>query len=308
MNRKFYLQSIGAGIAILFAATLLAQTSPWPFASPSGSKSGGKTITAAFWNVEWFPGRRPNASKSEEESQISAVHKDIKELNADIIGLEEVRDFGKASLAVQPLAGFKVDVCANFPPREGQNEAQEVAIASRLQPISAWAEEWKPAGAVTPPRGFAFAAYQVAPQQMVLVYAVHLKSNRGEIGENVPMRQESIRQLSSHMEAMEKAYGGLGALAWIVGGDFNTSPDDPHYAAETTIKTLLEKGFAWSWKGMPANSHNTMPANKGFAATCFDHIFYRGGTMQRATVINTSSQSSDHRPVVATFDLPAGAK
>ena len=51
-------------------------------------------------------------------------------LNAvDIIGMEEIRNFDQAGVAVKPLAGFKVDVCANWPPREGQNEPQEVAIA-----------------------------------------------------------------------------------------------------------------------------------------------------------------------------------
>ena len=76
-----------------------------------------------------------------ETRQIKAVHADIARLGADVIGFEEMRDFESAALAVQPLAGFKVDVCSNFPPREGQDDAQQVAIASRLQPISAWAEE-----------------------------------------------------------------------------------------------------------------------------------------------------------------------
>ena len=113
-----------------------------------------------------------------------------------------------AALAVQPIKGMKVDVCANFPPREGQNEAQQVAIASRLQPISAWVEAWKPAGAATPPRGFAFAAYEVKPRQLLLVYCVHFKSNRpadsqGQpsktdgVAENIPIREESARQLLS---------------------------------------------------------------------------------------------------------------
>ena len=46
-------------------------------------------------------------------------------------------------------------------------------------------ELWKPAGALTPPRGFAFAAYQIAPRQLLLVYALHLKSNRGEMVEDI---------------------------------------------------------------------------------------------------------------------------
>ena len=171
--------------------------------------------------------------------------------------------------------------------------------------MSAWAEEWKPAGTVSPPRGFAFAAYQIAPHQLALVYALHLKSNRGEMRENVPMRQESIKQLQSHMDAMQKAYGGLGTISWIIGGDFNTAPDDPKFASETTTRSLIASGFAWSWQNMPASAHITMPPDKSFPAACFDPIFYRGASLRRAFVANTSAQSSDHRAVVASLELPA---
>ena len=122
--------------------------------------------------------------------------------------------------------------------------------------LSAWSEEWKANGAIVPPRGFAFAAYEVAPRQLLLVYGLHLKSNRGELNENIALRQESMSQLLSHMDAMETAYGKLGTLTWIVGGDCNTSLDDPQYANETTLKNLMAKGFAWVWQGMPLGSES----------------------------------------------------
>ena len=180
-----------------------------------------------------------------------------------------MRDFEHASLAVQPLSGFKVDVCSNFPPREGQKEAQQIAIASRLQPISAWAEAWKPGGAIMPPRGFAFAAYQLSPTQVLLVYALHLKSNRGEIHEDMRIREESMRQLLSHMKAMKDAYGKMGALTWIVGGDFNTAPDEPRFAGEKTVPALLADGFSWAWQGIPFVSRITVPADLRYPAACF---------------------------------------
>src|SRR5437868_6871336 len=214
----------GPAVGVGAAATITEQQST---ARPS--------LTVAFWNIQWFPGQRPNASASSEQRQIASVHSEITQFNPDIIGMEEVRNFEMAAVAVQPLKGMKVDVCANFPPREGQTEAQEVAIASRLQPLSAWAEEWKPAGSATPPRGFAFAAYEPKPHQLLLVYCVHFKSNRGELGEDISIRQEATRQLLAHIDAMKNAYGRLGQIAWIVGGDFNTSLDDPRFGSESTL-------------------------------------------------------------------------
>jgi endonuclease/exonuclease/phosphatase family metal-dependent hydrolase len=280
---------------ILFAGPIAAQT-PSPDSSPT-------TVTATFWNVQWFPGRRPNASTSEENRQVRAVHGDLTQLSSDIIALEEVRDYEHAQLAVKPLNGFKVDVCSNFPPREGQKEAQQVAITSRLQPMSAWAELWKPGGAIVPPRGFAFAAYQLAPRQVLLVYALHLKSNRGEIHEDIRIREESMRQLLSHMKAMNNAYEKLGALNWIVGGDFNTAPDDARFASEKTVPLLLADGFRWSWEGIAFPSRITVPADARYPAACFDHIFYRGATPTKVWVANTSAQSSDHRAVNAVLSL-----
>jgi endonuclease/exonuclease/phosphatase (EEP) superfamily protein YafD len=289
----------------LIAGTLLAETSPSPIppANPATSAETSTTITATFWNIQWFPGRRPNASRAEENRQVRAVHFDLAQLNPDLMGLEEVRDFQHAALAVQPLHGFKVDVCSSFPPREGQQESQQVAIASRLQPLSAWAEAWKPGASITPPRGFAFAAYRISPKQLLLVYALHLKSNRGEIHEDMRIREESMRQLLAHLKAMTSAYEKMGALSWIVGGDFNTSPDDPRFAKERTVRNLLAEGFTWSWQGIPASARVTVPPDLRYPGACFDQIFLRDATLVKAWVANTSPQSSDHRAVNAVLHL-----
>jgi endonuclease/exonuclease/phosphatase family metal-dependent hydrolase len=281
--------------AAFLATTLVAQTS-----SPSASPV---QLTATFWNVQWFPGRRPNASRGEENRQIRAVHADLAQLDSDLIAFEEVRDFEHATVAVKSLPGFKVDICSNFPPREGQNEAQQVAITSRLQPLSAWSELWKPAGAIVPPRGFAFAAYQLAPRQLLLVYALHLKSNRGDIREDIRIREESMLQLVSHIKAMENAYGKLGALSWLVGGDFNTAPDEARFATEKTVPSLRAAGFRWSWEGIPFSTRITVPADFRYPAACFDHIFFRNATLTKAWLGNTSPQASDHRAVNATLTL-----
>jgi endonuclease/exonuclease/phosphatase (EEP) superfamily protein YafD len=303
MTRRFFFRLLP--IAFI-AGSLLAETSPWPFPplSPSPrSTSSPTSITATFWNIQWFPGRRPNASRAEEDRQVRSVHRDIAQLTPDVIGLEEVRDFERAALALQPLRDFKVDVCSNFPPREGQNEAQQIAIASRWPVLSAWAEPWKPGAAITPPRGFAFAAYQLSPKQVLLVYALHLKSNRGEVHEDIRIREESMQQLRAHMKAMNGAYGKIGALTWIVGGDFNTAPDEPRFVGEKTVPGLLADGFSWVWQGIPLSSRITMPADARYPAAAFDQVFYRGAMLSKAWVAPTSVQSSDHRAVNAVLNL-----
>ena len=281
----------------LFAPALFAQEVPSPSPAPKNS------LTVAYWNIQWFPGRRPGATRREETKQIESVHHDLAEINADIIGMEEVRDFAHAGVAVQLRSGFKVDVCSNFPPREGQNVSQQVAIASRLQPMSAWAELWKAGAKVSPPRGFAFAAYEIAPKKLLLVYALHLKSNRGTLRENIAMREESIHQLLAHMRAMNEIYGKLGALAWVVGGDFNTSPDNLKLAGEKTMAELRAEEFSWIWQNVPFEKRHTRLPDRRYPPACDDHIFFRGANLQNARVVDTSPQSSDHRAIEAAFDV-----
>src|SRR5438309_7856979 len=131
---------------------------------PAPSAASSQTVRVAFWNIQWFPGRHPNASVAAERGQIASVHRDIRRIKADVIGMEEVRDFDNATLAVSPLTGLKVDVVSDFPAREGQDVGQQVAIASRISPLSAWFDMWNPNEALVPPRGFAFAVYEVAPR------------------------------------------------------------------------------------------------------------------------------------------------
>jgi len=298
VNRQILWFSFGWILSAFFAGDSPAQTTA-PTLRPRSS------ISAAYWNIQWFPGRRPNATRGEELKQINSVHRDLSKIDADFVGMEEVRDFQHAAIAIEMLRGFKVDVCSNFPPREGENVAQQVAIASRLQPLSAWAEQWKAGSIVTPPRGFAFAAYEIAPRQLLLAYALHLKSNRGALREDIAMREESICQLLQHMSAMTKAYGKLGALTWIIGGDFNTAPDDPKFAGEKTTRGLLGASFNWVWQNVPRTARITFPPDRLYPAACFDHIFYKGAALRRAGVVSTSAQSSDHRAIQAIFDLSA---
>lgn len=271
---------------------------------PTPGTARRNSVTLTFWNIQWFPGRRPNAKPAEEQRQINEVHSDIARLASDIVAIEEVRDWNAAAIAVQPLAGFHVDVCSTFPPREGQTDTQQVAITSRLWPISAWSEQWKPGAAITPPRGFAFAVYDLAPKQLLLVYALHLKSNRGEIHEDMAIRSESIHQLISHIDAMQNAYRGLGTISWIIGGDFNTAPDDPRFSGEKSVAQLLTNGFNWGWQNVAPQERITLPPDQRFPAACFDHIFYRGAQLERAWVAQTSPRASDHRAINATLILP----
>ena len=285
--------------ALLCASSLHAQQSAQP-------------LKVVFWNVEWFPGGHPNATQEEADAQIALVQPLLKALNPDIVGLEEVRDWSAGEIALAKLPDVKVQVASEFTGDDGEKTTQQLVIASRLPAVGAWWEPWQAGKKITPKRGFSFAAFQPVPGQVLLVYCVHLKSNRGELKENTAMREESVRQLLSHVAAMEKAYAKFGRVSAIVGGDFNTSLDDKKFRGEETLGLMEKAGFQSAWKNVPFDQRVTLPStpskNPNFPPwpdACFDYAFVKGAKIVSATVDKTEPPPSDHRPVVVEIILPS---
>lgn len=279
--------------------------------APATITTSAPPIALTFWNVEWFPGRKPNASENARETHLAAVVPVLEKLNPDLLGMEEVADPAAAQSVADHLKGFKVDICSQFPlPDSAEIGKQQVVLCSRLPVLQAWAEPWKPGhNGVLPRRGFVIAAYQPTPGQVLLVYGLHLKSNRvdtpGGEPDNVAMREESARQLLVHVQSMTAAYSGLGKVSVVIGGDLNTSLDDPKFAAETTLRDVQKAGFQWAWRDVPLPGRYTLPGEGRYPATCFDHLFLQsaGGRLTDAFVEPTGKDCSDHRPVTAKLTL-----
>lgn len=269
-------------------------------------------VRVAFWNIEWFPGKRPEPTQWEENDHVPLVQQEIKTLAPDILGMVEIRDEPSAARAVSVIDEMKVDVCSRFLSDDGTVGMQQLAIASRLNPVSAWAEPWEPRSGIKLPRGFSFAAYPVGTDSVLLVYVVHFKSNRGEIQQNVPARQASTKQLLAHAKEMQKIYQASYAhVATILGGDFNTSLDDDRFRHERTLRDIRNAGFTWAWEKTPVDERTTLPAQPQmdpnrvpFPPASFDHIFTKGVKIVHMEAPATSPLASDHRPVVADLLVP----
>lgn len=239
----------------------------------------------------------------------------LRRLDADVLGLEEVADSPVARLLVTGLPDFHVDACTQFT-REPNHEPsrQQIVLCSRLPLLAAgWENFHADVGGLIPRRGFAFAAYRLpsSPGEVLLVYGLHLKSNvldePGGDATNTAMREESLRQLLAHQRLTRTACLRWGTVrVAIIGGDMNSSLDDPRFQAETTLRSLLapENGYRWTWQGIPLPLRQTLPGGGPFPPACFDHIFYQGAGVRllAASVEPTGGNVSDHRPVSARFE------
>jgi endonuclease/exonuclease/phosphatase family metal-dependent hydrolase len=260
--------------------------------------------------MEWFPGGQPEAKPPEVVDQISKVVPALENLAPDILGASEILNEKALEIALYKTNGAHAQVCSAFSDETGVITPQQIGIASNLPAQNAWWESWKPAK-VTPKRGFSFAAFTPSPGVVLLVYAVHLKSNRGNEAENFAMREESAKQILAHVADMEKVYANSGRVAVLIGGDSNTSLDDPKFARESTLRDLKKAGFTWCWENIPFEDRITLPtapsknpALPPFPDTCFDHVFAKGLNFKSAAVASVPHNPSDHRPVIVEFEFP----
>jgi endonuclease/exonuclease/phosphatase family metal-dependent hydrolase len=277
-------------LPLLLSSFLCAAGHGEPTAQPP------KTIRIVSWNLAWFPGKHEKPTAEEEKAHMAQAQQALRELKPDVLLLQEIRDWKSAEQLCSAVPGLRMQVISRFQPRP-----QNQVIATNLPVDSTWSDEWKHE-ADGPPRGYVFTAIELPQKGFLLTYSLHLKSNVGAPAMNVPKRQEAARQLLAHTQEMQLLYGARGACGLLVGGDMNTSLDDPRFAGEQTLRALTAAGFHWTFAGVPFASRITIPKEGGYPDNCFDHIFTAGLGKQTAAVRPYPGRS-DHNPVVLDLDL-----
>lgn len=292
--REFYRAAVFALVsALALAASLLAQP-----------------IRVTTWNLEWFPNGSAKELPAEKQAKRIADAADVlRPLNSDIILLQEVKDYdacARLAEAIQPRF-YQVAICSAF--REGNAPGlgkQQVAIIAKEPAQTAWAESWKSMDGIDPPRGFAFAWFKIGGQD-VGVYSLHLKSNlimRGnkaaEAQKNIRKREVAIEQLLAHVrDVIATAMPMVKGI--VVGGDFNTNPDQADFAEEKTLTRLTEAGFRSPMEGLPLVQRITHPGKGPYPDATFDYLFASNLSPGKAQII--PSPASDHYPVTCEFSV-----
>ena len=272
-----------------------APTTPAP--APEPPKPAGPTsIRIVTWNLEWFPGQKPEPTPDAEIAQMEGAKAAITDLNPDVLLLEEIRDWENVEKLCAVNPELKVHVVSRFQPRP-----QNQVIASKFPVDSGWSESWQ-RDFTELPRGYVFAAIELPDHRYLLTYALHLKSNLGDFATSASMRQASTKQVLKHASEMLAIYRKLGSCAVVIGGDLNTSLDDPKFAEDRTLGAFVKAGYHWTHQGVPFAERTTIPGSNGFPDNCFDHLFTAGLGKPVASV-RAYPGVSDHNPVLLEVDL-----
>jgi endonuclease/exonuclease/phosphatase family metal-dependent hydrolase len=272
----------------------------------------GEDLRVATWNLEWFPSgsSRGIATPEVEAEKISSVAGAIKDLNPDIIVLEEVRDLKTCEALATALkpSNYSVAVCSQF--KEGFGGVvglQQVAIISKYPAFAAWFENWKRFGVADPPRGFTFAAFHIGTND-VGVYGVHLKSNltSGDFQSgqqlNILKRELAAEQLVSHISEVSSLVSNELEVV-VIAGDFNTTLDQLEFTSEKTLTVLQRNGFNSGYENLPLAQRITIPSKGQYPDATFDYVFVKTASAVSPPAI-TASKLSDHYPVLRIIQLP----
>ena len=270
-------------------------------ASASSTAKSKDKARIVSWNLQWFPGHKPNATDEAAAGHMAAAQKAVAELNPDVLLLQEVRGWDAAAKLCEAVPGLTTHVTTAFEQIIPDARPQNQVIAAKMPADSAWSAKWNGGGS-GPPRGYAFAALDAGDGRFLLCWSLHLKSNVGEFGHNVSMRAESARQLLAHIQDMLALYTPRGKCAVVVAGDMNTSADDPKFAADPTLRGFTGSGLWWTHEGVPFANRTTIPPEGSYKANCFDHIL-TSGLGRPVAFVKATPGISDHYPVVLDVDF-----
>ena len=284
---------------------------PLPPASqshPAMEKPGRLPESVATWNVQWFPGNRPEATPGQRSWHERETTKSIQRLDVDLLLLQEVVDPTALERVAQAYLWRVVSRFQRAGDEDPDLPVQNVAILSKVPIRESWEVGFHalPLTPDRPVRGFLGVRLGTKRNGMT-VYTLHLKSNRGG-------REVSAQRRERAMDYLKKDWEKRGLdpekNAILVAGDFNCSLRNPEFSDEKTVRELLQDGWRSATAEVPWPEAATVkpdPTGK-YPAADFDHILlspawtkavekgkWESGVMQDPGV------PSDHWPVWMRF-------
>ena len=270
------------------------------------ASAAGASLRVTTWNLQ------PNAavgatgwSQSFQQSLVQEAGTTLAALQPDVILLQQVANWescDQITKALLPME-YHIVVCSSF--REagtGALSRQQVAILSKSQPYLAWPDAWRSGGG-TPalPGGYVFAAMRMAGHNADFFSVQFGEGVAARTDEARTQREEAVGQLIEQIAALGN--WATNRLEWfLVGGDFNTTLDDPFLRSERTLPRLEALGFANAFAGISLDQRVTLPANSRRPDATVDYIFSRGARQIGRPLISRTALA-EHCAVTCEMDF-----
>lgn len=264
-------------------------------------------IRVTTWNMHLSA----SAAKAAEATgaPMQTVAEFLRSLDSDVLLLQEVCDREVCENLVQLLGSesYQLLVVSDFAQgASGDGRKKQIAIVAKHAAVAVAAEEWQTGGALDLPGGFVRAVVRIG-QHNLGFFCVHLKNNstRGNYLRdnqlNIFKRESAAAHLIERVKAIESEKSPrLDAV--VVGGDFNTSPDQSRFVSEQTLGLLRDAHLQDVFDGLAASERVTCPGRGRYADVTFDYIFVNNAELRaEPTIMRTNL--SDHFPVTCELEL-----
>lgn len=261
------------------------------------------SLRVTTWNLE------PPSAAPTNEARLQEAATALKQLNPDVILLQQVRDWKMCAQLAQALkpAAYSVQICSAF--RDARTSApsqQQVAILSKTKAYFSWSEAWRTQGEAGLPGGFAFAALQIGSQR---VGFFSVQGGAGSASARSPGQRTAVAQ--AQMASVGQLLEQVGSVSnwvanrvqtFVVAATFDTRAADWSAARDNTLRLLEPAGFGDAFFEMPPAERITVAGKAGQLGATADYILAQpAGCAANPRV--TSAAVCAHWPVTCEVEL-----
>jgi hypothetical protein len=249
------------------------------------------------------------AAAGTNEARLQEAAAALKQLNPDVILLQQVRDWkmcGQLAQALKP-AQYSVQVCSSLrDARTGALSEQQVAILSKARAYFSWSEGWRPQGEATLPGGFAFAALRVG-QQRFGFFSVQAGTGSAD-GRNPDRRVAAAEAPAASVGQLLEQVGSVSnwvanrVEAFVVGTTFDTHAAGWLAARDNTLRLLEAADFSDAFRETSVAETITVAGKAGQPGATADYILTQpAGCAANPSTLATAV--SGHYPVTCDVEL-----
>ena len=233
---------------------------------------------------------------------MSAAKDALLDLHADILCLQEVRDWDSVAELVSVLPRLSAARCEQISRvwfvRSGHNPADRdrLTLASRCGLVRVLSSH-------LPPRRRG--AFHLPQSGEATRCCWSIRCTSRATAANYRRISPSERKPPGSCLLTPPRWKGFtpkdAKVITVIAGDFNTDPTDPRFASEQTFALLREK-FVWAWENIPLSERVTLPASGRYPDASFD-----GFLRPEAQICSCKPMPiqgvSDHFPAIVTIEI-----
>jgi hypothetical protein len=255
------------------------------------------------WNLE------PPTAAGTNEVPLQEAAAVLKQLNPDVILLQQVRDWKECAQLAQALkpAEYSVPVCSAFrDARTGTLSKQQVGILSKPKAYFAWSEAWRPQGEAPVPGGFAFAAIKVGNQRIGFysVQAGDVAMDARSPGQRAAVAHAeaaSVGQLLDHVGSVSNWVANRVQI-FVVAATFDTHAAVWTDARDNILRLLETGGFGDAFFETSAAARITVAGTARSPGATADYVLTDPAGCAAIPRVLPSTISA-HSPVICEVEL-----